>query len=32
VDTEFEALLTTEMLPLALPIPAGEKLAVKVLD
>jgi hypothetical protein len=32
VDTEFEALLTTETLPLALPVPAGRKLTVKALD
>jgi hypothetical protein len=32
VDTEFAALLTTEMLPLALPAPAGTKLTVKALD
>jgi hypothetical protein len=32
VETEFEALLITEMLPLALPVPAGRKLTVKALD
>ena len=32
MDTEFAALLTTEMLPLALPAPAGAKLTVKAVD
>ena len=32
MDTELAALLTTEMLPLALPAPAGAKLTVKAVD
>ena len=32
VETELAALLTTEMLPLALPAPAGAKLTVKAVD